>query len=115
MTAPQETVREITLRELIESDSVSSTTAVGQKGGFSVMFRCGSVERFLANARGEVRLFSNLTTLASYLRRLGVSRFEVDAANYQAGRLRPARPDRAEALRRTRTRPTQGRFFGEDV
>lgn len=103
------------MRELIEANSISLTTAIGQKGGFALAFRCGAAERLLSNARGEVRLFSNLTTLAGYLGRLGISRFEVDTANYETGRLRPARPDRAEALRRTRTKPKQGQIFGGDA
>jgi hypothetical protein len=107
MRKRQETIREPTVRELIEANSIRSAYAVGQKGGFAVAFRYGLTERFLSSTRGEVRLFSNLTTLAAYLRRLGISRFEVDTANYEAGRLRPARPDRAEALRNTRTRLSQ--------
>lgn len=111
-----DTIREPTLRELIETNSISLITAIGQKGGFAVAFRCGgAAERFLSSARGELRLFSNLTTLAGYLGRLGISRFEVNTANYEAGRLRPARPDRAEALRRTRTKPKQGQIFGGDA
>lgn len=102
-----EMIREATLRELIEASSISSTAAVGQRGGFFVSVQCGKQKRVLANARGDVRLFANLTSLATYLRRLGVSRFAVDTRQYAAGRVRPARPDRAEALRRTRTKPRQ--------
>ncbi len=52
-------------------------------------------------------MFSSLTTLATRLRGMGICRFEVDTAEYIAGRVRPPRPDRAEALRRTRTKPRQ--------
>lgn len=107
----QETIRETTLRELIEAGSVRSVVAVGQHGGFLISARCGGTHRFLASARGAVRLFPNLTTLAARLRKLGISCFEVDATSYEPGRVRPARPDRAEALRRTRTRPKQANFF----
>lgn len=107
MGTRRETIREPTLRELIEANSITSAIMIGQKGGFAISIRCGATERLLANSRGEVRLFSNLTTLATYLRRLGISHFEVDTANYEASRLRPARPDRAEALRKTRTKLRQ--------
>lgn len=107
----QETIRETTLRELIEAGSVRSVVAIGQHGGFLVSVRCGEIDRALASARGAVRLFPNLTTLAALLRKLGISGFEVDTAHYEPGRVRPARPDRAEALRRTRTRPKQANFF----
>lgn len=107
MGAGPNTLREPTVRELIEAGSITTAHAVGRSGGFAVMFRCGAVERCLASARGGVRLFSNLTTLGIYLQRLGISGFEVDMSNYQPGRLRPPRPDRAEALRKTRTRLRQ--------
>lgn len=107
----QETIRETTLRELIEAGSVRSVVAVGQRGGFLVSAHCGGTDRSLASARGAVRLFPNLTTLAALLCKLGISSFEVNAANYEPGRVRSARPDRAEALRRTRTRPKQANFF----
>lgn len=100
-------IREPTLRELIQADSLSEVYAVGQLGGFALNFRYGGTERLLANARGSIRLFANLTTLAAYLQRLGIDKFEVDATHYAAGRLRAARPDRAEALRNTRTRMRQ--------
>jgi hypothetical protein len=107
MGKKQATIREPTLRELIEANSIRSAYVVGQKGGFAVAFRYAMTERFLASTRGGIRIFSNLTTVATYLRKLGVSRFDVDTANYEPGRLRPARPDRAEALKKTRTRLRQ--------
>lgn len=42
-----------------------------------------------------------------FLRQVGIEMFEVDARFYQPGRIRKARPDRAEALRKTRTTPRQ--------
>jgi hypothetical protein len=105
------TIREITLRELVDANSVRLISAVGQLGGFAVAVHCGMAERFLASTRGEIRLFPNLTTLAALLRKLGISRFEVDTSNYEPGRVRPARPDRAEALKRTRTKRRQASFF----
>jgi len=106
-----ETIRETTLRELLGGGSPLSTSARGQTGGFVVAVRYGSREQFLASTRGGIRLFPNLTALAVFLRRLGISRFEVDAADYEPGRVRKARPDRAVALRRTRTKPSQASFF----
>ena len=100
-------IREATLRELISAGSVAAVTATGQHGGFIVSITCGESELLLASARGSTRVFASLNSLAVYLRRLGVSQFEVDSHNYLAGRVRKPRPDRAEALRRTRTSPRQ--------
>jgi hypothetical protein len=102
-----ETIRETTLRELLKTRSVSAASAVGLRGGFRVQVQCGSDAFVLGSTRGGVRMFSNLTTLAAYLLRLGISRFEVDASDYRAARVRAARPDRAVALKRTRTKPQQ--------
>lgn len=105
-----EAIREMTLRELVTA-SPTTVLIVGQVGGFVVAVRCGAINRFLSSTRGDVRLFPNLTTLALYLQKLGISHFEVDAENYLPGRVRPARPDRAEALKQTRTVRHQASIF----
>lgn len=106
-----ETIRETTLRELAEANTIQSVHAIGQRSGFAVAIRYGSTERFLASTRSGVRLFPNLTTLAIFLRKIGISHFEVDTTSYEQGLVRPPRPDRAEALRQTRTRQKQGNLF----
>jgi len=102
-----QTIKEITLRELVEASSVRSACVVGQPGGFAVTVRYGEAEKMLASSRGDFRRFASLNTAAEFLRKLGIMKFEVDATNYEPGRLRAPRPDRAEALRRTRTKPKQ--------
>jgi hypothetical protein len=106
-----DTIQEVTLRELVSTNSVHSAHALGRTGGFALAVRCGAAERFLASARSNVRLFPNLTNLALYLRKIGITQFEVNAANYEPGRVRSPRPDRAEALKRTRTRQKQANLF----
>lgn len=100
------TIKETTLRELVAADSVTSVCMVGQSGGYAVTVRCGSAERTLATTRGDVRLFT-LERASTLLRTLGLLRFKVDCTNYEPGRMRKPRPDRAEALRKTRTHPIQ--------
>lgn len=99
-------VRETTLRELVTSGVFTGACAVGQQGGYAIAVQCGLSVRTLATSRGDVRLFT-LERASVFLKALGVTRFEVDATHYEPGRLRKPRPDRAEALRRTRTRPVQ--------
>jgi hypothetical protein len=106
-----EAIRETTLRELAEAKSIRSISAVGQHGGFAVSVRYGTVQRSLSSARGDIRLFPNLTTLATFLQKFGITRFEVDTSRFEPGRIRPARPDRAEALRHTRTKRQQASLF----
>jgi hypothetical protein len=100
----RQTIKETTLRELVEANAVRSACVVGLRGGYAVTVRYGLTERTLATTRGGVRIFAALDTASEFLRKIGLARFEVDATGYEPGRLRAARPDRAEALRKTRTK-----------
>ncbi len=106
-------IRENTLRELAATRSMHSASAIGRQGGYVVSVRCGAVTRLLGSTRGSVRIFSNLTGLAVFLRGLGIAHFDVSSEHYERGRVRPPRPDRAEALKRTRTTPRQSDFLAE--
>lgn len=96
-----ETIREATLKELVHAQSVRSATVLGRPGGYAISVRYGLTERALATSRGGLRLFT-LNAAGKFLRDLGLAKFEVDASGYEPGRIRPARPDRATALSRTR-------------
>ncbi len=96
-----DTIKEATLRELVQAQSVRAATVLGRPGGYAISVRYGMTERALATSRGELRLFT-LDTASKFLRDLGLPRFEVDATGYEPGRIRQARPDRATALARTR-------------
>lgn len=97
-------IKEHILREFIRAGGQVRAVIKGQQSGFALTFRVGDSERILATARGIVRLFASLDTASGFVRDLGIPCFEVDMTRHQPGRLRSARPDRAEALRRTRTR-----------
>jgi hypothetical protein len=100
-------IREATLRELTAAHSPCEVRLVGEAGGFTVALDFGPITKVLTSTRGQVRRFASLNTAAEFLKQLGISRFEVDATQYERGRMRKPRPDRAEALRRTRTTPRQ--------
>jgi hypothetical protein len=100
-------IKEKTLKELVAAGAVRSAAVVAQGPGFALLVRYGAAERSLANKQGEPRLFASLDTVVPLLKKLGLSKFEVDATEHEPGRLRKARPDRAEALKRTRTLPHQ--------
>ncbi|WGS50150.1 hypothetical protein LFL96_01175 [Paraburkholderia sp. D15] len=103
----ENTIVEATFRELLVANSIDSVAAVGREGGFVVTIGYGGTERILASARGSARVFPNLTKLATFLRNLGAATFIVKTEGYVTGRVRKARPDRAAALRKTRTTPRQ--------
>lgn len=102
----QLTIKEPVVREFIHSGGEVRAKVTGQQRGFSVVFQIGTscTEKSLVTTRGTVRLFAALDTAGAFVRDLGIACFEVDMTGHQPGRLRRARPDRAEALKHTRTR-----------
>lgn len=106
MQADHSTIKESTLRELIDVKSINSACVIGTIGGYAIVFRCGEMERKLASVRGDVRLFT-LDNASNFLSSIGLARFEVDASEYQRGRMRKARPDRSKAMKGLVTKPTQ--------
>jgi hypothetical protein len=103
----QATIKEPVLRELVNASAQVSAVISGEGNGFALMIRLGDAEKSLATSRGNIRLFASLDTAGAFVRGIGISRFEVDMTRHQPGRLRKARPDRAEAMRLTRTRMQQ--------
>ena len=112
-----ETIDHGTLAELVEAGAVRGAHVVGQPGGWSLRVRYGSAERTLAAQRSrQARVFRRMETLVSYLKDVGIERFDVDAAAYEAdGGRANARPDRAEALRRTHEAAAHDRWFRRQI
>src|SRR5687768_2443212 len=104
-------ITEAGFRDLVGARAITSVTAIGAPGGFSIALHCGASELILSATRGGARMFASLDTAAAFLKRLGISQFSVDASGHELQLLRKPRPDRAEALRRTRTRPQQQTLF----
>jgi hypothetical protein len=102
-----QTIKEPVLRELIQASEAVSAIVSGRERGFAVLVHLGTSDKLLATSKGAVRLFASLDTACSFVKDLGLERFEVDMSGYQPGRLRSARPDRAEALKLSRTKMQQ--------
>jgi hypothetical protein len=102
-----QTIKEPVLRELIQASEAVSATVSGRERGFAIVVHLGNSDKLLATSRGVLRLFASLDTACSFVKDLGLERFEVDMSGYLPGRLRSARPDRAEALRHSRTKMQQ--------
>jgi hypothetical protein len=100
-------IKEPLLRELIKLTVPVRAIVIGGHGGFALHFRVSDSEKTLVTSRGAVRRFASLDTAGGFIRDIGITGFEVDMSSHQPGRLRSPRPDRAEALRSTRTRLRQ--------
>ncbi|BBP00766.1 hypothetical protein [Sulfuriferula nivalis] len=97
-----ETIDHTTLSRLAEAGAVHSARIVGQNGGWGILVKYGMTERALAAQRShKVRIFRKFETLVSYLKGIGIARFDVDAVNYDPDTLKATRnrPDRSEAMK----------------
>lgn len=105
------------LVDLVEARLLRRALVVGQPGGWSLLVEYGVAERVLGAQRSRrARVFRQLETLVSYLKRIGIERFDVDAAEYEAtGGTARARPDRADALRRAHAAAAHDAWFRGQV
>lgn len=112
-----ETIDHGTLSRLVEAGAIRGAHIVGQPGGWAVMVRYGMHERPLAAQRSRnVRLFRRFETLVSYLKGVGIARYDVDAANYDPDTLQATRrPDRAAALKRAHEAAAYDSWFRAQV
>ncbi len=110
-----ETIDHGTLAALTAAGAVRSAHVVGEAGGWSLRVEYGADQRVLTSQRSrKARVFRRLETLVSYLKEIGIERFDVDAAGHQAG-TGPARPDRARALRHAHEAAAHDRWFRDQV
>lgn len=112
-----ETIDHSTLHKLVESGVVDAAQVMGTQGGWSLTVKYGRTERPLAAQRSrQVRLFKRLETVVNYLKEMGISRFEVDASNYNPySQQQTTRPDRAEALKRAHEAAAYDAWYREQV
>ena len=112
-----ETIDHTTLTRLVEAKAVRAAHVIGQPGGWSIVVKYGMTERPLAATRSrEVRIFKKLETLVGYLKDLGVSRFDVNAADYDPeGGKTVARPDTSAVLKRAHEAAAHDKWFREQV
>lgn len=73
-----DTVDTRTLRELVRAGSVRRVRAMADGNGYKLALRCGDADRMLEAAKGHIRRFRALDSVASYLAGIGVVSFEVD-------------------------------------
>lgn len=92
-------LQEAPLRALVAAGVAKTITAVGHKGHFIVEISLGDGQAVLANARDQVRVFAALSTVASFLSRIGCHRFAVDTTGFEPGLVRAPQPERSAAMK----------------
>ncbi len=112
-----ETIDHNTLSRLVEAGAVRGAHVIGQIGGWGVMIKYGMIERPLATTRSKkIRMFKKLETLVVYLKDIGISSFDVDAAQYDPSSAPTyTRPDRAEAMKAAHEAVEHDKWFREQV
>ena len=100
-------IKETVVRELVQASAEVGARIVGKDNALIILIALPSGEKTLVTTRGAIRRFASLNTAAAFLGDMGLLRFEIDISHYRPGRLRAPRPDRAAALRLTRTRMRQ--------
>ncbi|MGZ4953961.1 MAG: hypothetical protein ACXV79_02575 [Methylobacter sp.] len=112
-----ETIDHNTLSRLVEAGAVRGAHVIGQTGGWGVMIKYGMLERPLAATRSKkIRTFKKLETLVAYLKEIGISRFDVDATQYDPATVQTyTRPDRAEVMRKAHEAVEHDKWFREQV
>jgi hypothetical protein len=70
-------LQEAHIREFLSKGVITRVTASGKADGFELHVHIGSAVGALVNARGTMRTFSSLNTLAGLVKRLGADGFDV--------------------------------------
>lgn len=114
---PPDTIDGKAVKSLVDAHAIQSAVVLGQPGGWAVLVRYGANERAVSAQRvRRPRLWRNLNTAAAFVREeLGVSRFEVDTADYDPDAIERKRPDQAERLRRQREAAEHDAWFRSEV
>jgi GH25 family lysozyme M1 (1,4-beta-N-acetylmuramidase) len=93
MAITAETIDHNTLTHLVAAGAVRGADVIGHAGGWGVVIKYGMTERTLAARRGTIRTFRRFETLATYLKGVGISQYNVNAADFDL------------AIKKVRTRP----------
>ena len=112
-----EYIDDTTFSRMVESGVVHGVHVIGQAGGWTVMVDDGEHKFPLATGNTSVvRVWRRFETLVSYLKDIGLTQFEVDAANFERNTASRANtPDPAEALKISHEADAHDKWFREQV
>lgn len=100
MAITAETIDHKTLSHLVDAGAVRGADVIGHADGWGVVIKYDMTERALSARRGSVRNFRKFETLVNYLRNVGISKYQVDAANFDLNSKKArVRPDVRERMK----------------
>ncbi len=117
MAKPTESIDHVALARLVEAQAIRGADVVGQPGGWGIVIKYGMVERPLVARSGSLRIFKRFETLVNYLKEIGVSRYVVDASNFDHNTAKNTvvRPDASARMKRTFEAAEHDKWFREQV
>lgn len=98
-----DTIDHSTLIQLVAAGDVRDAHVITRLDGFIIEVAYGKRNRVLkAQRSGQARRFRKMETLMTYLKEIGISKFDVDMVSVSPGEMKTkGRPDRSEAMRKT--------------
>lgn len=105
------------LIKLVGTKFARGARIVGQPGGWGIIIKQGTTEYALTTQRSQqLRLFRKFETLVSYLKSVGIVRFDVDAANWNADPLTTRqRPDTSAAMNKAHEAAAYDKWLKSEV
>lgn len=102
MAACAEMIDQNTLERLVEAGAVRGADVIGHAGGWGIVVKYGTMERALAVKRGTLRSFRKFETLVLFLKRMGISEYQVNATNFDPVEMKRhlVRPDAADRMKK---------------
>ena len=102
-TPTANTIDHVTLGHLVQAGAIRGADVIGCPEGWGVVVKYGMNERALAARRGAVRTFRKFETLVGYLKELGISQYQVNAANFDVQRSSGDRREAQEKCKQSRS------------
>jgi hypothetical protein len=109
-----------TLKELVEANAVAGAVVHGEKGGYVVIVKYGSVERTVAarSNKGElsIRVFATLDSVDHFLRtRVHLTHYEVDSGRFEPAERQARYAPASARLKRAHEAAEHDKWFREQV
>ena len=98
----KETINHNALTHLIDAGAIESAVASAEGDIWRLTILSGETQKIvMAKNSGKPRVWRKLDTLAKYLQKLGLNKFEIDVTHYNAEEKSLRRPDSAATLKKT--------------
>lgn len=105
-----------TLRSLVDAGAAIGAEVIGQAGAWGIVINYGRASQTLAATRGAPRTFRNFSTLAGYLKELGITECKVNLAEFEPGAKQDRRSVTAsQRMRAAHDAATHDKWFREQV